>query len=178
MSPRGRVIISGEKISDWKITFNGYKENLETLKIQNHLGLSGCLTLLDLNVDNISIEIDGAMCEDGVNFVRVIGEIDNVVAISIAPGFVKTDMAKSFIEEHGEEIVKNIKENSKKKLAEKNCDWIIANDVSNKRIGFDSDFNEISIFYKNENITDEKIYMKKKSEISDEVVERVLNQLN
>ena len=72
----------------------------------------------------------------------------------------------------------NIKENSKKKLAEKNCDWIIANDVSNKRIGFDSDFNEISIFYKNENITDEKIYMKKKSEISDEVVERVLNQLN
>ena len=72
----------------------------------------------------------------------------------------------------------NIKENSKKKLAEKNCDWIIANDVSNKRRGFDSDFNEISIFYKNENITDEKIYMKKKSEISDEVVERVLNQLN
>ena len=37
---------------------------------------------------------------------RSFGEIDNVVAISIAPGFVKTDMAKSFIEEHGEEIVK------------------------------------------------------------------------
>ena len=37
---------------------------------------------------------------------RSFGEIDNVVAISIARGFVKTDMAQSFIEEHGEEIVK------------------------------------------------------------------------
>ena len=29
--------------------------------------------------------------------------------------------------------------NSLKKLEEKNCDWIIANDVSDKSIGFDSD---------------------------------------
>ena len=72
----------------------------------------------------------------------------------------------------------NIEVNSKKKLLEKNCDWIIANDVSNKSIGFDSDFNEISIFYKNEKIKNEKILMKKKSEISDEIVNRVIKQLN
>ena len=30
---------------------------------------------------------------------------------------------------------------AKKKLSEKNCDWIVANDVSNKSIGFESDFN-------------------------------------
>ena len=34
-----------------------------------------------------------------------------------------------------------------KKLNEKNCDWIVANDVSNESIGFDSDFNEVSILY-------------------------------
>ena len=34
----------------------------------------------------------------------------------------------------------NIQENAQKKLIEKNCDWIIANDVSNKSIGFDSRF--------------------------------------
>ena len=39
-----------------------------------------------------------------------------------------------------------------KKLNEKNCDWIIANDVSNKKIGFNSDFNEVSIYYKNDKI--------------------------
>ena len=72
----------------------------------------------------------------------------------------------------------NILTNAKKKLIEKNCDWIIANDVSNKSIGFNSDYNEVSIFYKNEKINDEKINMKKKSEISDEIINRVINQLN
>ena len=66
----------------------------------------------------------------------------------------------------------------KKKLIEKNCDWVIANDVSNKSIGFDSDFNEVSIFYKNNKIKDEKIDKKTKSEISDEIVDRVIKQLN
>ena len=72
----------------------------------------------------------------------------------------------------------NIEVNSKNKLLEKNCDWIIANNVLNKSIGFDSDFNEISIFYKNEKIKNEKILMKKKSEISDEIIDRVIKQLN
>ena len=72
----------------------------------------------------------------------------------------------------------NVQINAKKKLLEKNCDWIIANDVSNKSIGFDSDFNEVSIFYKNNKIKDEKIDKKTKSEISDEIVDRVIKQLN
>ena len=72
----------------------------------------------------------------------------------------------------------NIEENSKKKLMEKNCDWIIANDISNKSIGFDSDFNEVTILYKNKKINDEKLYMKKKSEIADEIIDRVVSQLN
>ena len=72
----------------------------------------------------------------------------------------------------------NIQENAKKKLIEKNCDWVIANDVSNKSIGFNSDFNEVSIFYKNKNIDDEKLFIKKKSEIADEIIGRVINHLN
>tara|TARA_B100000686_G_scaffold121028_1_gene128059 strand:- start:215 stop:1420 length:1206 start_codon:yes stop_codon:yes gene_type:complete len=72
----------------------------------------------------------------------------------------------------------DIIKNGKKKLMEKNCDWIIANDVSNKSIGFDSDFNEVTIFYKDKRINDEKLFMKKKSEISNEIVDRVISQLN
>ena len=63
-------------------------------------------------------------------------------------------------------------------MVEKNCDWIIANDVSNKSIGFDSDFNEVSIFYKDKKIKNEKLDMKKKSEISEEITDRVIKQLN
>ena len=37
---------------------------------------------------------------------RSFGETDNIVAISIAPGFVRTDMAQSFIDKHGEDVVK------------------------------------------------------------------------
>jgi len=72
----------------------------------------------------------------------------------------------------------NIKNNAKKKLTEKNCDWIIVNDVSNQSIGFESDFNEVTIFYKNKNISEEKLTIKKKSEISDEIITRVISQLN
>jgi len=72
----------------------------------------------------------------------------------------------------------NLKNNSKKKLIEKNCDWIIANDVSNDSIGFNSNFNEVTIFYKKKDLKEEKLSLKKKSEISDNIVDRVLDQLN
>ncbi|MDC0922060.1 bifunctional phosphopantothenoylcysteine decarboxylase/phosphopantothenate--cysteine ligase CoaBC [Candidatus Pelagibacter sp.] len=70
----------------------------------------------------------------------------------------------------------NIESNAEKKLNNKNCDWIIANDVSNQKIGFSSDFNEVTIYYSDKN--KEKLSYKKKSEISDEIVDRIINQLN
>ena len=70
----------------------------------------------------------------------------------------------------------NLESYAIKKLNEKNCDWIIANDVSKSNIGFDSDFNEVSIFYKNNK--SDKISYKPKSEISDEIVEKIIDHLN
>jgi phosphopantothenoylcysteine decarboxylase/phosphopantothenate--cysteine ligase len=72
----------------------------------------------------------------------------------------------------------DIQENAQKKLIEKNCDWIIANNVSNKSIGFNSDFNEVLIFYKNKENKNEKLTMKKKSAISEEITDRIIKQLN
>ena len=71
-----------------------------------------------------------------------------------------------------------INKNAEEKLDKKNCDWIISNDVSNKDIGFNSDYNEVTIHYKNKDLKREKLSYKKKSEISDEVVDRIINQLN
>ena len=70
----------------------------------------------------------------------------------------------------------NVENNAETKLNNKNCDWIIANDVSNKKIGFNSDFNEVTIHYSDKN--KEKLSYKKKSKISDEIVDRIINQLN
>jgi phosphopantothenoylcysteine decarboxylase / phosphopantothenate---cysteine ligase len=70
----------------------------------------------------------------------------------------------------------NLEENAIEKLNNKNCDMIIANDVSNQSIGFDSDFNEVTIFYKNKK--KEKLLKNNKFTISEEIVKRVNNQLN
>ena len=58
----------------------------------------------------------------------------------------------------------DVENNAEKKLNNKNCDWIIANNVSDKKIGFDSDFNEVTIHYKHNNKKKEKFTYKKKSE--------------
>ena len=64
------------------------------------------------------------------------------------------------------------------KLSSKNCDWIIANDVSKKDCGFNSDLNEVTIHYKNSKNKKEKLLLKNKSEISEEIVDRIVAQIN
>ena len=43
----------------------------------------------------------------------------------------------------------NLLENAKEKINKKGCDYLIANDISRKDIGFSSDFNEVTILDKN-----------------------------
>ena len=73
---------------------------------------------------------------------------------------------------------KNLDSNAIKKLKNKNCDWIVANDVSKKNIGFDSDFNEVTIHYNDFKKKKETLSYKKKSEISEEIVDRIVTQMN
>ena len=68
----------------------------------------------------------------------------------------------------------NVIEYAKKKLEQKHCDWIIANDVSDKNIGFNSKNNEISIIRKNQEI--EKISKREKSELATLLVQKILKE--
>ena len=70
----------------------------------------------------------------------------------------------------------NLSTNAKKKLNEKNCDWVIANDVSDQTIGFESDFNKISIFYKDK--PEENFEKMSKSLVAEEIVKRIIQQIN
>ena len=70
----------------------------------------------------------------------------------------------------------NVSINAKKKLNEKNCDWVIANDVSDQTIGFESDFNKISIFYKDK--PEENFGKMSKSLVAEEIVKRIIQQIN
>ena len=72
----------------------------------------------------------------------------------------------------------NLDSNAMEKLKNKNCDWIVANDVSKKNIGFDSDYNEVTIHYNDLEKKKEILSYKKKSEISEEIVDRIVNHMN
>ena len=72
----------------------------------------------------------------------------------------------------------NLIDNATIKLNSKGSDWIVANDISKKNIGFESDYNEVTIHYKNNPNKKEKLSLKKKSEISEEIVDRIVNQIN
>ena len=70
----------------------------------------------------------------------------------------------------------DIIKNSKIKIEQKNCDWLIANNVSDNTIGFDSDYNEVTIFYKDKST--EKFPKMKKSLLAKKLVEKVISQIN
>ena len=65
---------------------------------------------------------------------------------------------------------------AKDKLEKKHCDWIIANDVSDKSIGFNSHNNEVSIIQKGNDI--EKITKRDKSEVASILVKKILKKFS
>jgi hypothetical protein len=90
-----RFLIKESKLTGWSIKFAGFTEekNINNQSFNKNL-LTGCLTLLDLSVENISIEIDGAMCEDGVNMIRVVGDIDNIAVKNALHDAIDADFSK------------------------------------------------------------------------------------
>ena len=67
----------------------------------------------------------------------------------------------------------NLIKNSKMKMQEKFCDMIIANDVSKKDIGFNSEYNEVLIIDKSGRI--EKVKKNSKKFIASIVVKKIVN---
>jgi phosphopantothenoylcysteine decarboxylase/phosphopantothenate--cysteine ligase len=70
---------------------------------------------------------------------------------------------------------KNLIKNSIKKMKNKHCDLIFANDVSKKEIGFNSDYNQISIINKRGDI--QLIPKNKKSIIANKIAQILVNKL-
>lgn len=65
----------------------------------------------------------------------------------------------------------NLIENAKEKIAKKGCDFLIANDISRKDIGFSSDYNEVTILDKNGNMT--KIERADKTTVARKIFEAI-----
>lgn len=65
----------------------------------------------------------------------------------------------------------NLLENAKNKIQQKGCDFLIANDISRKDIGFSSDYNEVTILSKNG--SRKKLDRAPKSEIAKQILKEI-----
>ena len=65
--------------------------------------------------------------------------------------------------------------NAEKKLSNKNLDLIIANDVSNKEIGFDSDYNEVTLITEKEKYLIER---QNKRKVSKKIIDFISGRIN
>lgn len=68
----------------------------------------------------------------------------------------------------------NLLENAKEKIKRKGCDFLVANDISRKDIGFSSDYNEVYILNKNLDII--KIERQEKSLAASKIIEEIYAQ--
>ena len=66
----------------------------------------------------------------------------------------------------------NILKNAKEKKNRKHCDWIIANDVSKKEIGFSSEYNKVSIIHGNQI---EIIKKNLKSNVANKIAKKIID---
>ena len=69
----------------------------------------------------------------------------------------------------------NLSKNSITKMRQKNCDLMVANDVSKKGIGFNSDYNKVLIIDNNGNV--KSIKKNKKSFVANKIAEIILDKL-
>ena len=85
--PGARVFFNNGELINLKINFNGFdlkEDNEFDLKIFppnypiDSKTLTGCLTFANLLVSKITVNAENSSCEDTVNFVNVIGDIDLV----------------------------------------------------------------------------------------------------
>ena len=68
---------------------------------------------------------------------------------------------------------RELEANAARKLAEKNCDLMVANDVSRADIGMDSDENELLIFFRNGQ--QKKLSRGKKTELARALLKIILD---
>lgn len=65
----------------------------------------------------------------------------------------------------------NIMENAKIKLKKKNLDYLVLNDISDKNIGFNSNYNEVYIFNKDGDVK------KIEKDIKDNIAKKILETI-
>lgn len=83
-----RVLFFDSMIEDWKIEFIDLTQDTKDIIIRDFNNLSGCINIYDSEVKNLKIFSKDTKCEDGINFVRSKGTIQELtIKNSLFDGF-------------------------------------------------------------------------------------------
>lgn len=87
-----RAVITGgdTTLKNWSIelVFDEEIHNNNTNLVDSSSNLTGCLTLIDVKIENLTIKSNDAICEDSVNLIRTDGSIKKlIINNSISDGF-------------------------------------------------------------------------------------------
>ena len=157
-----------------------FSNNLEVKKITSAKEM--------MNEIKKCLPVDIAVCAAAVSDFKSINKNKNKIKKNQnlnKINLVKTDDILDYLSKHNKARPKivvgfsaeteNVIHNSKLKIKEKYCDLIIANDVSKKNIGFNSDYNKVSIIDRKGNV--KSIPKNKKSFIANTLARIILDKL-
>lgn len=96
MNAYGRFLIKGGALNGWSIELTKAlaATSIPDKQRFNENLLTGCLTLMDVEMKNLSVSVDGASCEDGVNFVRANGNVSELHIRDAGSDAIDADFSK------------------------------------------------------------------------------------
>lgn len=97
-----RIIIKGNQVKDWNFFIDGniFRKNNQNFNFKktNDM-LTGCLSFIDIHLINIKITSNYSLCEDSINFIRVSGDINEMVIKNSLSDALDFDFSKINIKE-------------------------------------------------------------------------------
>jgi hypothetical protein len=77
----GRAIFHSGNLSDWKIIYKSYLSTNNNIPSRFSInGLTGCLSFHDIDLHNITVEVENSNCEDAIHFMRATGDVTELTA--------------------------------------------------------------------------------------------------
>ena len=106
----GRVLITGGEINDWSISLDDKTKKNNFFERRDINGLSGCLNLYDIKINNLKFITNNSICEDAINFVRTYGsvanlEIKNSISDAVDIDFSNLNIINAKIENAGNDCI-------------------------------------------------------------------------
>ncbi len=107
-SNNGRALITKGQLDDWVISFEGSESETNAAEdSKNYLNLTGCLTFIDMEVQNLTINSKNSKCEDAINLIRVKGNLKSVNIQSSISDALDIDYSKLSINNANIYLAKN-----------------------------------------------------------------------